>query len=355
VKSFAFGLLVAVLGGLALLVTAEFALRATGFGLGGGEQRALHELRLDRPWFFGLRPGARVTLSLTGDVVYEINADGFRDRRYPRTASARDLRMLLLGASITFGWGVDSNETYAKRLEALLAERAGQRVEVLNFGVNGYNPYNQAALLADRGLGYEPDLVLAEFCVAGIQDPKFHFDAQTRMHLGMIPEEAFPEPSMRRPPPRWARLVHACRTLRVCALLDDAFLALSKEEPKLREILPTLVGGELPPGPTRSWLRDRYTEMAQSAHSVGAGFGVVAFPYQAQVYGSISGLLQERLVELGREAGWPTLDLVPVFRRAAEAGAPPLFLDQWHPSAAGHRVAAEAIADWLERDEAFAF
>lgn len=44
---------------------------------------------------------------------------------------------------------------------------------MLNLAVNGYNPYNEAALLADRGTAYQPDLVLVEFGVAAISPYSF--------------------------------------------------------------------------------------------------------------------------------------------------------------------------------------
>lgn len=90
--------------------------------------------------------------------------------------------------------------------------------------------------------------------------------------------------------------------------------------------------------------------MAAAADSIGARFGVVVFPYASQIYGDGSARLQQQLVLLGREEGWPVLDLLPAFLRAAEQGAPPLLLDSWHPSAAGHDVAAVAIAEWLQQE-----
>lgn len=109
---------------------------------------------------------------------------------------------------------------------------------------------------------------------------------------------------------------------------------------------------ELPVGPERSWLTARYREMAQAAHSIGAGFAVVAFPHAGQVTGELSGLLQEQVVEIGRNEGWPTLDLVPAFRNAASnKDVPPLLLDLWHPSAEGHSIAARETAAWLEREQ----
>jgi len=41
------------------------------------------------------------------------------------------------------------------------------------------------------------------------------------------------------------------------------------------------------------------------------------------------------------------LDLHPEFRQAANDGATALMVDFYHPTAEGHRLAAERTADWL--------
>jgi lysophospholipase L1-like esterase len=351
IQRVAFGLLITVLGGLAVAVTLEFVLRTTRIGSPGGSQRELHELRLDRPWIYGLRPGARVTLPATGDVVYEINGDGFRDRSHPQEAPEGRFRILVLGASVTFGFGVDAESTFPRSLERALAARHGDRVEVMNLGVNGYNAFNQSELLADVGLRYQPDLVLVEFCGAGLLDPAVHFDAQTRLHFGLIPKAAFPNPNMYREPEALDGFWVACRKLRLCALLDDAFRPTSDQPRKPGEIIVALrPPGGLPPGPERSWLATHYGEMARSAHEIGADFAVVAFPYVSQIYRETPERLQEQVVWLGDRHGWQTLDLLPAFRQAAMQGSPKLMVDLYHPNAVGHRVAAEATAEWLERE-----
>lgn len=343
-KSLAFGALVAALGCVALLLTAELLLRATSLG-SRGTQAELHELRLDKPWLFGLRPGFRGSLEDTADVLYEINADGFRDREYAPTPPPGTFRILVLGASTTFGWGVNESDTYPSRLERLLDARDGRRVEVLNFGVNGYNPYNEAALLADRGLAYHPDLVLVEFGVASIMDPSLLFDAQTRLHPALIPEAALPDPAMRRPAPAYAALLRPCQALRTCTLLVDA-LGLGGPE-DTREALAMLYPRE-PTETERRWLARQYGEMARLARSVGARFAVIAFPHREQVRGKLSGRPQEQVALLGFEGGWTTFDLLPVMRSASQAGkAAPVMLDGWHLSAVGHAVAAHAMARWL--------
>jgi lysophospholipase L1-like esterase len=344
VKSLAFGALVALLVALALLLTAELVLRATNVG-SRGTQAELHELRLDRPWLFGLRPGFRGEIRETPGIAYEINADGFRGRAVAPAPAPGTFRIVVLGASTTFGFGVNEGETWPARLERILNERGGPRVEVLNLAVNGYNPYNEAALLADRGLAYQPDLVLVEFGVAAIMDPSLLFDAQTRMHPALIPDAAMPDPSMRQATPRYAALLRPCQALRTCALLVDA-LGLGDHD--TREALDRIYP-RVPTDTERAWLARQYGEMARLARSAGAGFALTLFPHREQLRGRLSEGPQQAVTRLGEEGGWPTYDLFPVMQSATQAGqAAQVMLDGWHLSAVGHAVAAHAIAHWLE-------
>jgi lysophospholipase L1-like esterase len=334
------------LGSLALaLVLAEAFLRLSTWPRPMEGLRALHEVRPDRAWLYGLRPGAHVRLRTPRELEYVINGQGFRDREHPVGKAPGSYRILVLGDSVTFGYGVPGAETFPGVLESML----GDGFEVLNLGVGGYNPYNEAALLRDVGPGYEPDLVLVQFCVNDLNDPTLHFDAQTRLQLGAIPDAAFPDPGDRRaasPSP----LIGACFALRVCTLVHDALVALSAralEGEVLRAALAP--ASSLPEGPVRRWLAARYGEMRSEAESIGAEFAVVAFPHRGQLEGIDARALQGDLVGLGNDAGWTTLDLLPDFLATAAVSDEPLFLDLWHPTGAGHRVAAAGIARGLER------
>lgn len=316
----------------------ELALRLAGPERDAGTLRSLHEPRPDRPWLYGLRPGARVRVDATGDVLYTINADGFRDRPREKVPPRGTWRAVVLGDSVAFGYGVEQEATFPARLERLLS-RAGAPAEVLNLAVNGYNPYNEARLFEDVGGAYAPRLVLVQFCVNDLNDPSLHFDAQTRLGLGEIPDEAYPDPAARRPLPGWPARI--CLASRLCSRL------LAPGARSERDVLALLA----PParlGPReREWLRARYDEIAQAASAAGARFAVVAFPHRAQLEATAGDGLERDLAALGEEAGWPVLDLLPGFRAGAARGVP-LFLDAWHPGAEGHRLAAELVAAQLE-------
>jgi hypothetical protein len=333
-----------------VVVVAELTLWALGRGSHGTDRRELHEPRPDKEWLYGLRPGATGTFGGSG-VVYRVNADGLRDRAYQRPKPPGVFRILVLGDSVAFGYGVELEDTLPERLEkhldTLSAREGGGRVEVLNLAVGGYNPYNEAALLDDVGAGWEPDLVLVQFCVNDLNDPTAHFDVQTRLHLGTVPDAAYPDPSTRTDPPAPpGRLLRLCRTSRLCSLVDDAMLAADELLPQERDQGNMMRPVESDDGPEWPWLERTYRRMAATSRGLGAGFAVLAFPYRAQLDGPAQAPVQSLLVEMGRRQGWPVIDPLERFR-AAQADGRPVFLDWWHPSPLGNGLAAAETARTL--------
>ena len=331
-----------LLGAVVALALGEAGARLLIRSDSASELRGLHEFRRDRSWLYGLRPGAEGRISETGDALYRINPDGFRGPRYARPKPAEATRVVVLGDSIAFGYAVQEASAFPRVLETQLAERAPQaRIQVVNLGVGGYNAWSEAELLKDVGITYQPDLVLVQFCINDLNDPTMHFDTQARLQLANIPDAAFPRPSLRREPHRSpSRWLAWCGASKLCALLWDRWLAAHQTE--FDDAARRLAAVPIEPddGPEWRWLETRYLEMATAAERAGGRFAVLAFPYPAQLAGSGPDPVQERLETLARRHGWAVVDPLPAFR-AAHASATALFLDLWHPTVAGHRIAAE--------------
>lgn len=110
-------------------------------------------------------PGSRATLM---GVPVEISSQGLRDRDYAIPKPADVHRIMILGDSMTFGWGARQEATYAKVLEKTLREpnTAGSwPVEVVNTGVGNYNTAQQVAWFHRSGLPFQPDVVLLAFYI----------------------------------------------------------------------------------------------------------------------------------------------------------------------------------------------
>jgi hypothetical protein len=86
------------------------------------------------------RPSQRATLQ---SVDIRINADGLRGPELPATDDGLP-RVIVLGSSITMGWGVAGDAMLTSRLARDLAA-AGQPALVLNVGTGNYNAERYAA------------------------------------------------------------------------------------------------------------------------------------------------------------------------------------------------------------------
>ena len=312
------------------------------------ELRGLHRFRPDLPWLFDLRPGAEGRLSEKGSAFYRINADGLRDSVHARPKPDGAFRVVVMGDSVSFGYGVEEVEAYPQVLEELLSELVpSARIEVVNLGVGGYNAYNEAKLLEGVGRSYEPDLVLVQFCINDLNDPTVHFDAQTRMTLSAIPDAAFPDPSQRRGSAHApSRALRGCRISKLCTALQGLWFAITAPEFDDEARRDAVVAIEAADRPEWKWLAARYQEMAAVANADGASFAIIAFPYKKQLAEPLPNPVQAQLAALGRQHGWPVVDPLDAFQEAHAAGTP-IFTDWWHPTPAGHRIAAAAIARTL--------
>jgi len=96
--------------------------------------------------------------------AFSTNSFGMRDREYSLVKPAGTYRIALLGPSHAMGNGVADGETFEQLVEQRLNQAipAGDahRFEILNFAVDGYTLPQQLAMLEDRVLQFDPDMVI---------------------------------------------------------------------------------------------------------------------------------------------------------------------------------------------------
>jgi hypothetical protein len=137
-----------------LLLLAELALRYFGPSLA-----TIRELVDTSVQPYGLKPGARISFAglhepLPAPVTWQVNSQGIRANQ-PISSDSRKFRVATYGDSETFGWGVELQESFQARMEAL-----DGRIEVINFGVPGYNAANIADTIARTAPRFHPDLIV---------------------------------------------------------------------------------------------------------------------------------------------------------------------------------------------------
>lgn len=120
---------------------------------------------------YELRPNLDVTYQ---GVRVQTNADGFRGPARSRAKPANGYRIVALGDSVLFGWGVpfaaSGLSVLEQKLQAALPHRV---VEAIDTGVPGYNTAMQEHVLRDKGLPFAPDLVLVDFVGNDFDLPDF--------------------------------------------------------------------------------------------------------------------------------------------------------------------------------------
>lgn len=135
-------------------IVLEVVLRLLGYG-------NLEVYEADRTLYWRLKPN-QDCYTKVGRRPVHINMHGTRGPGFRADKPANVFRILSLGDSRTFGWGLDDAETYSRRLEQLLQQSigTGRTVEVINAGVNAWSYSQMQVYFREEGLRLRPDFVI---------------------------------------------------------------------------------------------------------------------------------------------------------------------------------------------------
>lgn len=97
-------------------------------------------------------------------VPVTINSVGWRDREHPLEKDSGTIRVMMLGDSLTFGWGARPEDVTSYRLERLLNAK-GTRFEVINTGVGNANTAMESAYFIKKAYVYKPDIVVLNYFI----------------------------------------------------------------------------------------------------------------------------------------------------------------------------------------------
>ena len=94
----------------------------------------------------------------------QINENGLRDRSHTYKRQNNTERILVLGDSFAWGYGVEESERFSQLLEKSMD------VEVINAGVSGYSTDQELLWYKSEGIKYETDLVILELAGNDVGD-----------------------------------------------------------------------------------------------------------------------------------------------------------------------------------------
>ncbi len=113
--------------------------------------------------------GVRILGDLFGRPIdFQVNTDacGMRVTQEAPCAERDAIRVLALGDSCTFGFGVNDDDAWPNKLQQLLnAKSEGHCFKVFNAGVPAYTSFQCLQYLRNEGLALKPRVVIAQFWI----------------------------------------------------------------------------------------------------------------------------------------------------------------------------------------------
>lgn len=98
-------------------------------------------------------------------------------------------RIVCMGESPTFGWGVPYEAAYPARLEALLRAGTGREIEVINAGMIGHSSHQGRLLFEREILDLKPDLITIPYVINDVDRYRFfRSDGETDRSLAPLGE-----------------------------------------------------------------------------------------------------------------------------------------------------------------------
>jgi lysophospholipase L1-like esterase len=136
------------------LALTELVLRFLGYG-------NVEIYEPDSLVYWRLKPNQNCYTKIDHKPVH-INAHGTRGADFSLPKPPNTIRILSLGDSRTFGWGLSDDETYSVLLQKRLQQALGEsrKVEVINAGVNAWSFPQMNAFFRERALRWQPDMVI---------------------------------------------------------------------------------------------------------------------------------------------------------------------------------------------------
>ena len=314
---------------------------------------------------FGVRLGAHettATRSRHGRVTeVRTNALGFRGSEWTPAPSAQPVpgRVMMLGDSQVFGYGVDDTDGMASRLQALL----GPDHEVLNAAVPTWGPREQVMALDTLGPTYRPEVVIYFANVANDWfEVKLPNVKRTTARDGWAAFVLQGQPEVTEFPGRAWLMGRSHLVFGVRELLAHAAGPPPQQAVTATRLLKDLVHLSRHDGRYRSRLTASLMATRARCRVLGCRVIAVGLPMDVQVHPSEWAKYASERVDLrstevlldlfigeARHHGVRTVDL----RRPLLAASPGAFLpDDYHLSPGGHDAVARALAPAIVTPEA---
>lgn len=269
-----------------------------------------------------------------------INEHGLRGPSISRADDGTALRVLCLGDSMTFGYGVADELPFPRQLERLLSTMVPDRdAQVINAGVQRYFTHQEIDYLRLRGVHFGPSAVVLaiysnDLGVRPASNWTSEYEKEREQAAGAF-RNRFP----------WLYTIIKNSALVEIAKLS--YLGIGSSDAPLR-----IFEGRASGRDEERWtsMDDDLGTFARLSREHGFVPLIVTLPARVQIQKSFpKSLYPKRVIELAQRHGLTAVSVERDFHESLARGADPYLPWDNHLSAKGHALVAAAIAEQLRR------
>ena len=264
--------------------------------------------------------GVKIALNSLGDRGPEITE--------PKPAGTK--RLLVLGSSITMGWGVPFDGVFtsilARHINDAHALGPGATIEVINAGIGNYNTVFQHQLFLEQYPRVRPDMVVLHYFLSDVQPRGMGRDSALLKHSALA------------------------------AFCFDRFGQFQFRQQKTDLVT---FYNDLYADDSAAWQQTRgfIADMRDRCRADGVPFLVMVVPDIHDLSaGTPFAPIYAKIDTAFRQLDLPVLDTFAPFQQRFGADVTKLWIqsDDPHPNAAGHALMAELIEDYFVREKPLA-
>ena len=296
------------------------------------------------------------------DGLASINAMFLRGALPDVSPDPEALRVLAIGDSTTFGWGVNDDQTYCAALDRQLHEHAlAPRPEVMNAGVVSYDLKQSVRFLRRLVPNVHPKVVIVGLFWNDLPYQTMSPDGVPQTVPDSAPPGATPDAAraaveaprvfrMANQPSRFNMLLRSSRMLYVLRHAWLGLIAPTDAASNQVQWERALLEGRRTPSIDEAWrdIEATFGEIRALADASGFDVGVLTMPIRAQVEQSYPNAeYQTRVRALAEARGFFVIDPLPRFREAANPQALFIPYDRIHFSPLGNELLAKTAYEAL--------
>ena len=273
------------------------------------------------------------------------NSQGVRDDvEHTWGKDSGTIRILGIGDSFTFGWGVSLEETFLKKLEHTLKQMTGVEIETINAGVPKWDLNHYYVYLKNVGIRYSPDIIVLSYFFNDIPrslqetipaDPEYQTEVR---HKGGIFRFSYVFNFLK------AQADYLRRKNKLVRV--DFLSTLEARRPELIQQSTRLLLSNAKQAQTRSSfhiLKTLLEKIQAIAQKINSHLVVMFVPDVAQIHHVELQYINQVLASLTEEMHIPFADITPVFESVSDPRVFYLWPRDWHTNAKGHEKMAEVL------------